>query len=245
MSEPLSPCLLPIQNAGYDEETAQVMKRVLRPDSCCIDVGAHEGIILKDMVRLAPAGIHFAFEPLPHLANQLRNRFANVRVHEAAVSDQAGAAMFIHVENDPGYSGLRERIYDRPDPVLREISVNVVRLDDVIPVEVSIGFIKIDIEGAEYHALLGAEQTIQRGRPVIVFEAGAKSTGQYGVTPVELFRLLTEQFGYHLSTMCRWLAGVTPYSETEFCFNWSNGPDFFFLAYPRGKDSLSKLESLP
>jgi FkbM family methyltransferase len=223
---------LQTQNAKYDQETSAVMWRVLRPDSCCIDVGAHGGSILREMTQISPLGTHFAFEPLPHLAAHLQNAFPGVRVYEAAVSDHTGTAQFVYVENAPVYSGLQQRIYDRPDPVLKPITVNVVQLDDVIPNEQSVAFIKLDIEGGEFHALLGAARTVHRCRPVIVFEAGPKSTGHYGVGPEEVYRFIAKQFGYHLSTMQRWLASQPPYSETEFCQNWHSGPDFYFIAYP-------------
>jgi hypothetical protein len=118
--------------------------------------------------------------------------------------------------------------------VLKPITVEVVKLDEVIPTEEHVAFIKLDIEGGEYHALRGAAGLIGRCRPVIVFEAGAKSTGQYGVVPEEVYRFITEQLGYHLSTMRRWLADRSPYSLTEFCGNWYDGPDFYFIAYPVG-----------
>jgi FkbM family methyltransferase len=221
------------QNSRYDRETCEVLGRVLRPDSCGVDVGAHRGGILKEMMRCAPLGTHFAFEPLPHLAAHLRKTFPGARVHEAAVSDHAGTARFVHVEDAPAYSGLRERIYDWPDPALKAITVNVVRLDDVLPDEQSVAFIKLDIEGGEFHALLGAAGTIRRCRPVIVFEAGHRSTGQYGVGPDEVYRLITEQFGYHLSTMQRWLADRSPYRRTAFRRHWRRGTEFYFIAYPR------------
>ena len=119
-------------------------------------------------------------------------------MHQAAVADRNGQAEFLHVENAPAYSGLRRRIYDRPDPQIAIIRVMVVALDDVIPADQPLAFMKIDIEGGEYHALLGAANTIRRCRPVIVLEAGSKSTGQYGVTPAELFALVSQSFGYDL-----------------------------------------------
>lgn len=220
------------QNARYDRETIETMRRVLKPDSCCIDVGAHRGSILQEMVRIASRARHYAFEPLPHLAEHLRRKFPRVRVYEAAVSDHAGTARFLYVENAPAYSGLKERIYDRFDPVLKPITVDVVRLDEVIPSEEHIAFIKLDIEGGEFQALRGAAGMIGRCRPVIVFEAGAKSTGQYGATPEEVYRFITDQLRYHVSTMQRWLAGQSPHSLTEFSRNWFDGPDFYFIAYP-------------
>ena len=220
------------KGAQYDRETIDVLRRVLEPDSCCIDVGAHHGAILQEMVRLAPRGTHLAFEPLPHLAAHLRRAFPQVRVHEAAVGDERGTAEFVHVENDPAYSGLRERLYDRPDPVLTRIPVTVVRLDDVVPDEQPVRFVKLDIEGGEYHALRGAARTIARARPVIVFEAGPRSTGQYGVGADEMYRLIGERLGCRLSTMARWLGGERPYGEADFRRAWDDGSEFYFIAYP-------------
>lgn len=227
----------------YDQETFEVMRRILRPDSCCVDGGAHSGKILQEMVGMAPSGTHFAFEPLPYLAAYLRRRFPSVRIYEAAISDYRGRATFVHVENDPAYSGLQPRLYDRSDPVLREIHVNVVRLDDVIPEQQPVAFIKLDLEGGEFHALQGAVRTIYRSRPIIVFEAGSTSTGQYGVGPEEIYQLITRQLGYCLSTMQRWLNRRPPYSQSEFGQNWLDGPDFYFIAYPA--EALPGISPLP
>jgi FkbM family methyltransferase len=216
-------------NTAYDQQTLEVMRRILKRDSSCIDVGAHNGDILRHMIEVAPAGNHHAFEALPHLAARLREKFPDAHVHSMAASDKSGRADFQYVENDPAYSGLRRRIYDRPDPQISTIQVEVATLDEVIPAEQPIAFIKMDIEGGEYHALKGATNIIRRWQPVIVFEAGSKSTGQYGISPSELFSLVTT-FGYNLSTMRRWLDQAAPFTVEGFCQNWENGPDFYFIA---------------
>lgn len=232
------PGLLDSRNNQYDRETVLVMRRVLSGSSNCIDIGAHQGSILREMLSIAPLGSHHAFEPLPHMAAELRHRFPQVAVHEAAVSNLAGTTSFIHVENAPGYSGLRTRVYDRPDPLLREITVKIVRLDDVIPPDQPIAFIKLDIEGGEFHALLGGLEMIRRCQPVIVFEAGEKSTGQYGALPDDFYQLLCKQLGYHLSTMNRWLTGITPYQSHEFETAWREETDYYFIAYPKNSRLL-------
>jgi hypothetical protein len=150
------------------------------------------------------------------------------------VGDTRGEAEFQFVVNAPGYSGLRHRIYDRPDPRIQTIRVATSTLDAVIPADQAIAFIKIDIEGGEYHALRGAVDTIRRSHPVIVFEAGQKSTGQYGVTPQAMFSLIVDELGYRLSTMERWLRDSPPYTGEEFVKNWIDGPDFYFIATPVG-----------
>jgi FkbM family methyltransferase len=220
-------------NSTYDRQTVEVMHRVLRKDSNCVDVGAHKGDLLQHMVAIAPAGRHDAFEALPHLASELRKRFPDVRIHELAVSDHSGKADFQYVENAPAYSGLKRRLYDRQDPLIKVIDVRVVSLDEVIPADEAVAFIKIDIEGGEYGAIRGAVKTIGRSRPVIVFEAGRRSTGQYGVTPDQLFDLVTTTLGYELSTMARWLAGHESMTDQEFRDHWEHGPEYYFIATPR------------
>lgn len=220
-------------NFAYDRETVEVMSRVLRPDSSCVDVGAHEGSVLQHMVKIAPFGTHHAFEALPHLAKELVAKFPRVQVHQVAVSDRSGQSEFQYVENAPAYSGLRHRIYDIPDPKVNTIRVETTTLDEALHSDHPIKFIKLDIEGGEYHALKGAVNTVRRWRPLIVFEAGWKSTGQYGVTPDDLFMLIEGEFGYVLSTMRRWLNNNPAYSQEEFRRNWNHGPDFYFCATPR------------
>jgi len=220
------------QNAAYDLQTTEVMRRVLGEASACLDIGAHEGSVLREMVTIAPRGAHHAFEPLPHLAAALRTAFPTVTVHEAAVSDAPGRAQYVFVENAPAYSGLRERDYDRPDPRKTLLDVSVVRIDDVVPTDTPVDLIKLDIEGGEYHALKGAARTIARCRPVIVFEASARSTGKYGVTPEDMFNLVVGEYACQLSTMRRWLDGEPPLSAEEFARNWYNGPEYYFIAYP-------------
>ena len=64
-----------------------------------------------------------------------------------------------------------------------------------------IDFMKIDVEGAEYNALLGSEGLIRRDRPVIVFEFGpGQMTGISGVTGEVLLAWLIAE-GYALEVV--------------------------------------------
>lgn len=184
------------------------------------------------MVRLAPEACHNAFEALPHLAQGLATRFPSVRVHQVALSDTIGTAEFNFVENAPSYSGLKKRLYDRADPIIRPIVVQKATVDSLLNADVRVRFVKLDIEGGEYHALVGATRTITSSHPLIVFEASQRSTGQYGVSPETMARLLAG-WNYELTTMYRWLRGRPPYAPGEFATNWMNGPEFYFLARPR------------
>ena len=225
--------LLGHRGARYDALTLRVFRRVLSPSSCYVDVGTHRGELLRHAVRLAPQGRHHAFEPIPGLASALRERFPRVAVHEAALAAAPGRSEFHHVTNDSAYSGLRPRVYDRPDPVVALLDVDVTTLDDAIGEEADVRLVKIDVEGGEHGVLLGARRLLGRCRPVVVFEAGWRSTGQYGVGPDDFVRLLAEECGYDVTTLPRWLEGRPACTREEFAAHWATGDEYYFLAAPR------------
>src|SRR4029450_12115017 len=65
-----------------------LMDEVLEADSDCLDVGAHAGSVLGELVRLAPEGRHVAWEPLPQFAERLRHAYPAVEVRAAALSGE-------------------------------------------------------------------------------------------------------------------------------------------------------------
>lgn len=229
------PALDPVaqQHLAYDRDTLAIMRRVLTGSAVAIDGGSHEGAILREMLTIAPQGRHFAFEPIPHLAEGLRVSYPTVRVHQKAIGEAPGTATFQHVVNDPGYSGLRFRDYDRSDPVFNELTVEVVRIDDVVGPADQVAFIKLDLEGGEYHAMRGALGTVRRCRPVIVFEAARRSTGFYGVSAGQLFDLIVTEMGYSVWTLSAWLADGPAYTREGFEENWQDGTEYYFVAAPR------------
>src|SRR4051794_32724464 len=169
-----------------------LVRAVLRDGERGVDAGAHEGAVLQAMVDASPSGRHLAFEPLPHLAQELRRRFPQVEVHEAALSDRAGQAAFAHVTTRPGWSGFRERPTPGADTVER-IVVATERLDEVVAPGDPVALLKIDVEGAELEVLRGARRVLSTRRPVVVFEHGAGSADFYGTTPEDVWVLLATQ----------------------------------------------------
>lgn len=110
----------------------------------------------------------FAFEPDPQnvvLCEQTfkKTGLKNVNFHPAGLGKTNEVLTFA--------SGLTtgSRIVDETDCPPEEATIeriNIVSLDDVVGDEV-VGFIKLDIEGAEYDALEGAQRTIARDKPLL------------------------------------------------------------------------------
>jgi FkbM family methyltransferase len=222
------------QSLRYDRDTARIMARVLRPDSSCADIGAHRGSLLEVMVQLAPRGRHFAFEPVPELAARLRRRFPDVELHQVALSDVTGHCTFYHVIDDPGLSGLRRLSKVPPDAAIREITVPTRRLDQMIPPDVTLRFIKVDVEGAQLEVLRGGSATIRRCRPVIVFEHGHLAQEAYATTSDMVWDLIVGGFGLRISRLADLLNGVPPLSRAGFHASVGLHADseFCFVAHP-------------
>jgi len=200
---------------------------LLAPDSACVDVGAHAGTVLAEMARLAPRGRHVAFEPLPHLAADLRRRFPGVLVVEAAASDGHGDVDFVHVLNRPDHSGLRERDY--PGRVHTErIAVRRVPLDDALPPDLVPALIKIDVEGAELEVLRGARRTLREHGPVVVFEHGRGGSDRYGTAPEDVHALLVDELGMRLFD----LDGRGPLTRDELRRAFDSNSHWNFVARP-------------
>ncbi len=211
-------------NRRYDILTVEAMRRVLKPESNCIDIGAATGEILKFMQVLAPYGDHHAIEPIPWQAARLRLRFPDVQVHELALSDDTGEADFFVVKDDPWISALRDPQKIRGlvgdtrrsdwDGQVETIPVALRRLDDVLDADQTIDLIKMDVEGAEVAVFRGALRTLAESSPIVIFEySGASVNELYGAT--NLLDTLNE-VGLCVSSLEGWLAQDPPLEPSEF-----------------------------
>jgi FkbM family methyltransferase len=219
------------RNAHYDELTTSIIQRVLGTSGNAVDVGCYRGKILDAIVRQAPAGDHVAFEPNPELTDILRQRFPTVMIHGVALSDAPGRSNFHVLTHLPAQSGLRRRPTDSPSDE-RIIEVQVETLDRLLPEHRRIDLIKIDVEGAEVNVLRGAQATLRRWQPIVVFEHGVRTAKPYGTTPEMLFDLLADS-GLNVSLLDRWLDGGAPFTRRAFLHEkYDVGSHWMFVAAP-------------
>lgn len=194
-----------------NEHLRLLLAFTLDEKSNCVDIGCNHGVVLADIVRIAPSGQHYAFEPLPGLAADLRVRFPDVDVRQVALSDRPGTATFAHVLGADGRSGLHDRnLGDMHD--VRHIDVEIGRLDDMLPRDYAPSFVKIDVEGAELQVLEGARATLSTHHPVLWFEHGHLQSGFYGTTSNNVWDLLCGDLGYRIFDS----DGAGPYTRTAF-----------------------------
>jgi len=167
-----------IDNDKYESILQNIYSSLLEEGDCTIDIGAHMG---RHTIPMANAvgnqGTVYAFEPLPHLYEKLQRTLETekldgaVQLSQYALSREEGQAEFLHVDDAPGLSGLKERTSHEGHQIER-IQVDVKLLDNMIPEGERIKFIKIDAEGADFYILQGATRILSSDRPLVVFESG-------------------------------------------------------------------------
>lgn len=219
------------KNLEYDRLTESIMKRVIKRDSNCIDVGCHKGEILNSILKYAPEGKHFAFEPIPYLFTQLENKFKNKAViYSYALSDKSGVSSFQLVKNAPAYSGINKRKYDISNPEIEEIKVELKMLDEIIPIETKINFIKIDVEGAEFGVLKGAKSLLIKNRPTVIFECGLGASDYYNTDPILLYNFMTQTVGLKIYTLRAFIKNNQPLTASDFEHCYKKNTEYYFIA---------------
>lgn len=224
------------KNAKYDAETYEIMRRVLTAGATAIDIGASRGKFVYEFDRYAPGGRHFAFEPIPDSFEVLNRHCSGtgVECHNLALSDRRGTTAF-HVSENLGYSGFRPTDDAKSFGPGRDITVRTEKLDDLIPDDLDVSFIKIDVEGAEFMVLRGAENIIKRCAPTIVFEFEGHAAA-YGTTAGDVFDLL-QSFGLDIWNTEYFLADKPAYSRDEFVSAHEKAYEFYFVSAPAGATS--------
>jgi FkbM family methyltransferase len=178
---------------AYERSLVRMLKFFLKPGMVFLDLGANIGYFSAIAAALVGRGGRvFAFEPSPHCFARLQRNlcsFEQAVICNSAASDRTGHSWFyLHTKENGWGSSFT-------DPDLAErIQVKTIRLDDWAR-EAAIqrlDFLKIDIEGGEYAALLGAQTLLERFRPIVIAELNSACLSRDQRTPDDVLRLLYE-----------------------------------------------------
>lgn len=185
-------------NGWPDPDEMGFIKHYLRPGDKFIDIGANIGIYsLLAASLVGSAGSVDAFEPGPTAVARLRenvalNELRQVRIHAAAVSSGNGRVSFVR-NRDTG-----NRMQTADDLHRPTVEVPSVGLDDVLN-DGPYALGKMDIEGAEPLAFVGAERLLaEASPPVWQVELVDRFTRRFGWAASDLVAWLRER-GYHLA----------------------------------------------
>ncbi|MBN2669968.1 MAG: FkbM family methyltransferase [Bacteroidales bacterium] len=219
------------KNLKYDRLTRKILKKDLKENSNCIDIGCHKGEILDLMYKFSPNGKHYAFEPIPHMYQNLIEHYSKkATIYPYALSDESGETTFQFVKNAPAYSGIKKRRYDISNPDIEEIKVELKTLDELIPESTRIDFIKIDVEGAEFGVLKGGKQLLIKNKPTLLFECGKGGSDYYGTTPDDIFSFINEEIGLDIFTLQDYYDNRDALTKEQFSTHFDKNDEYYFVA---------------
>ena len=176
---------------GFEIDKLERALHVCHRWRTAIDGGAHIGTWSTHLAR------HFrnvlAFEPAVDTYECLAlnvGKFPNVVPFRAALGCSDSRASLSDEAQRPGNTGAR---YIVPGDEFGVFTIDHFDIDDL-------DFLKLDLEGYEYFALLGGAETIRACRPVICLETKAFG-GRYGIADDAALKLLASWGARHAERM--------------------------------------------
>lgn len=183
-----------LSHAGYFEHGSELFfESLLKPNMRVIDLGANLGIYTLRALR--KKCMVFAYEPTPRTFDLLRQNIkasgfaesGRIQAYQMAVSDQCGTINFYENPSMCGHNSIYGESGQQP------IEVSVTTLDSQLDTLQRIDLVKMDIEGAEYHALLGMRELIRRNPDLqIIMEFAPEHIRRAGREPEALLALIHE-----------------------------------------------------
>jgi FkbM family methyltransferase len=192
-----------VKRDAYEPNVTAVFVDRLRRGMHVLDIGANIGwYTMLSASLVGPSGSVTAIEPNPDSAKLLEasrraNGFDNVTVLQVAAGREAGL-LVLH-----GSYGDAMTLATPEDATALTSATTVpsFKVDELIPREKKIDLVKIDVQGAEYNAVLGASALIERCHPTIVSEfSPSMMPGISGVDGREYLRYLLG-FGYKIAVI--------------------------------------------
>ncbi len=158
-------------NGCYDPVTLSMLKRLLKNEDVCIDVGANVGSLTFGMANaVKPNGKVYAIEPGPEIAARLKkNQQLNPRFDQVISHFAVGFSN----QNETKYW---QEIFSRGNAAFNDhegIAMELTTMDKFVT---DIGmqkldFIKIDVEGMELEVIEGALNILQQFKPMVYYES--------------------------------------------------------------------------
>lgn len=169
----------------FGEEILELCKKHYIPGTAILDVGANLGQMSIVLARYCsdvtsknrdvhpPKFFVYSFEAQPRIAALLKRNIdendlsARIFVVSEPVWDTRGIHLTFPQPNPKLFSNWGSNGVSQADEEAESLVSTTI---DAIEIEDNISVIKIDVQGADYRALLGARHLIDRCKPAILFE---------------------------------------------------------------------------
>jgi FkbM family methyltransferase len=156
----------------YESNTLNSIKKDINSDSVIYDIGANFGYYSMIFAQQTKQNV-IAFEPIPDNIKIFKNHLdinevKNVTVLPFAIADCDKEVEFSNEFNNQGNTYVEDSpLYQK---ITNKIKINCRSVDSIVSEKLAPPptFMKIDVEGAEYDALLGSVETIKKYKPTIL-----------------------------------------------------------------------------
>ncbi|HXY26810.1 MAG TPA: FkbM family methyltransferase [Acidimicrobiales bacterium] len=203
-----------LRSGEYERHLTAAFERHCRPGMTVVDVGANLGYYSLLAARLVgPSGRVIALEPNSEncrlLLSSLRlHDVDNVEVIPVAADVGTGWAYYsTHVGSNGGLIDGRD-LLAHPGVVVPTFA-----LDDVVSGPV--GFLKMDVEGAEGRVVRGAQRLITRDRPIVSTELKEEMLRRVSDTSVVEYLSWFGDLGYRPSLLDKGSEEEWPYASVD------------------------------
>jgi FkbM family methyltransferase len=190
----------------YEPPVTRLFKKYVKPGMGVLDLGANIGYFSLLAASLVGAeGFVQSWEPAAAnvralCASRAINAFDNIEVVQAAAAEKNGLLQYFRNSLNGSVAATEDT---DPNNMFQADTVMGLRIDDFVSPNAHIGFVKIDVEGYEFKALVGGRKMIERCRPIIISEFAPpnlqESSGVSGREYLEFFLSL----GYDISSVTR------------------------------------------
>ncbi len=205
-----------IRKKLVEEKEMALLPRFIQPGDQVLDIGANFAYYTTRLSALVGgAGKIIAFEPIPFthdVCAALLRKFGatNVVLFQKGVGARDEQVKFsVPLQDFGAMSAGQAHILGRNNDLdgkedyysftrATEFTCHVVALDDFLTLDPRpLSFVKIDIEGAEYYALLGMRRLLEAHRPVVLIEIQPFFLKGFEI-PEEALVAVIDQLGYDL-----------------------------------------------
>lgn len=180
----------------YDPLVEAVLRRRVRPGGIVIDAGAHLGYFSLRLARwVGASGAVHAFECDPRLLQRLRrhveiNELPWITVNACGLLDAPTARAPLYLPSQLGWASTIEGAWGATEAVTVEMVTldAYVREHGLAPERLSL--IKLDVEGSELQALIGAQATLAATAAPVLVEFIPERMRAVGQEPDDLLTLM-------------------------------------------------------
>jgi FkbM family methyltransferase len=181
---------------GHQDPDLDLIRRLLIPGDLFVDGGANIGLFtLVGAAAVGASGQVIAFEPAETtrrslIRNVALNGFTWVSVRAEALGSESASRRFVVFDGDA--SGLSSFSPETGQQGGTVTAVETRAIDEILvgPQRDRLALVKLDLEGAEVAALVGARAILELGQADVLVEIEPEHLARQGASAVDLIALL-------------------------------------------------------